>query len=57
MLANNWDEFPLLLSVQETAEILRVNPATVYSMLKQDTAFPRYLWGRITKSAGMGYAG
>lgn len=46
MLANNWDEFPLLLSVQETAEILRVNPATVYSMLKQDTAFPKVLVGK-----------
>lgn len=40
MLVNTWNELPLLLSVKQTAEIMGVNPATVYKMLKGD-ALPK----------------
>ena len=41
-----WNNLPMLLSVKQTAEILGVNSATVYSMLKQSEALPKVLVGK-----------
>lgn len=49
-----WEHLPMLLSVKQTAEILGVNAATIYSMLKQSDTLPKVLVGKTYKISRAG---
>jgi len=48
MLSNDWDSFPIMLSVKDVAQLLGVGQAKAYALLNQE-GFPQVRLGKMRK--------